>query len=156
MCTVPTAGGLMACYIAGLEFFRYTLVGDLAFAAAAFGAYEWLTRTAGDSVRDPKEVPGMKIAAIIEYLQDKETVERLRPIHRQYLASLKEKGQFAISGPFADGSGALIVYEAESAAAAEARSRSRPISRQRRLSPLAVAAVEHGHRQLGIVSRVKQ
>jgi uncharacterized protein len=62
----------------------------------------------------------MKYAAIIEYLQDKETVERLRPVHRQYLASLKEKGQLAASGPFADGSGALIVYEAESAAAAEA------------------------------------
>ena len=62
----------------------------------------------------------MKFAAVIEYLQDKDTVERLRPGHRQYLASLKEKGQLAISGPFADGSGALIVYEAESAAAAEA------------------------------------
>jgi uncharacterized protein YciI len=62
----------------------------------------------------------MKYAAIIEYLQDKETVERLRPVHRQYLASLKEKGQLAASGPFADGSGALIVYEAESTAAAEA------------------------------------
>jgi uncharacterized protein len=61
----------------------------------------------------------MKFAAVIEYLQDNEKVERLRPIHRQYLASLKEKGQLAISGPFADGSGALIVYEAESAAAAE-------------------------------------
>jgi hypothetical protein len=62
----------------------------------------------------------MKFAAVIEYLQAKETVERLRPLHRQYLASLKEKGQLAISGPFADGSGALIVYEADSAEAAEA------------------------------------
>jgi uncharacterized protein YciI len=62
----------------------------------------------------------MKYAAIIEYLRDTATVERLRPAHRQYLAVLKEKGQLAISGPFADGSGALIVYEAESAEAAEA------------------------------------
>jgi uncharacterized protein YciI len=62
----------------------------------------------------------MKFAAVIEYLQDEQTVERLRPEHRQYLASLKEKGQLAISGPFADGSGALIVYEAESVEAAEA------------------------------------
>jgi uncharacterized protein YciI len=62
----------------------------------------------------------MKYAAVIEYLQDKETVDRLRPVHRQYLASLKERGQLAVSGPFADGSGALIVYEAESAEAAEA------------------------------------
>ena len=62
----------------------------------------------------------MKFAALIEYLQDQETVERLRPLHRQYLASLKEKGQLAISGPFADGSGALIVYETGSVTAAEA------------------------------------
>jgi uncharacterized protein YciI len=61
----------------------------------------------------------MKYAAVIEYLQDRETVERHRPVHRQYLASLKERGRLAISGPFADGSGALIVYEADSAEAAE-------------------------------------
>jgi uncharacterized protein YciI len=62
----------------------------------------------------------MKYAAVIDYLQDAATVEKHRPQHRAYLASLKEKGQLAASGPFADGSGALIVYEAESAAAAEA------------------------------------
>jgi uncharacterized protein YciI len=62
----------------------------------------------------------MKFAAVIEYLQDTSTVERLRPIHREYLALLKSKGQLAASGPFADGSGALIVYEAASADAAEA------------------------------------
>ena len=44
----------------------------------------------------------------------------LRPQHRAYLASLKESGRLAASGPFADGSGALIVYEAESADTAEA------------------------------------
>jgi uncharacterized protein YciI len=62
----------------------------------------------------------MMFAAVIEYLQDAATVERLRPVHREYLASLKAKGQLAASGPFADGSGALIVYEAASAADAEA------------------------------------
>jgi uncharacterized protein len=62
----------------------------------------------------------MKYAAVIDYLQDAERVQRLRPVHRQYLATLKERGQLAISGPFADGSGALIVYEAESPEAAEA------------------------------------
>ncbi len=62
----------------------------------------------------------MKFAAVIEYLQDAEKVGRLRPVHRQYLALLKERGQLAVSGPFADGSGALIVYEAETAEAAEA------------------------------------
>jgi uncharacterized protein len=62
----------------------------------------------------------VKIAAVIDYLQDRETVERHRPEHRQYLASLKAAGKLAVSGPFADGSGALIVYEANSPEAAEA------------------------------------
>lgn len=57
----------------------------------------------------------MKFAAIIEYLQDPVKAEAIRPIHRQYLNSLKERGQLAASGPFTDGSGALIVYEAASA-----------------------------------------
>jgi uncharacterized protein YciI len=62
----------------------------------------------------------MKYAAIIEYLQDKSKIADIRPIHRQYLASLKEKGQLAASGPFTDDSGALIVYEAASKEEAEA------------------------------------
>lgn len=61
----------------------------------------------------------MKYAAIIEYLADPEKVQSLRPVHRQYLALLKERGQLAVSGPFTDGSGALIVYEAGSAEEAE-------------------------------------
>ena len=56
----------------------------------------------------------MKFAAIIEYLGDKETIGRVRPEHRKYLASLLAKGQLAASGPFTDDSGALIIYEASS------------------------------------------
>jgi uncharacterized protein YciI len=62
----------------------------------------------------------MKFAAIIEYSQDKAKIAEVRPVHRQYLASLKEKGQLAASGPFTDDSGALIVYEAASREQAEA------------------------------------
>lgn len=61
----------------------------------------------------------MKFAAIIEYLQDNEKVQAIRPAHRQYLISLKEKGQLVLAGPFTDNSGALIVYEAASAEEAE-------------------------------------
>jgi uncharacterized protein YciI len=61
----------------------------------------------------------MKYAAIIEYTQDREKIQAHRPVHRQYLASLRERGQLAASGPFTDESGALIVYEAASAAEAE-------------------------------------
>jgi len=68
----------------------------------------------------------MKYAAVIEYVQDKEKVERLRPTHRQYLTSLKEKGQLVACGPFTDESGALIVYKADSKEAAEAILRGDP------------------------------
>lgn len=61
----------------------------------------------------------MKFAAIIEYLQDKAKVAEIRPVHRQYLTSLRDRGQLAISGPFTDDSGALIVYEAASKEEAE-------------------------------------
>lgn len=61
----------------------------------------------------------MKFAAIIEYAQDKAKILEIRPVHRQYLTGLLERGQLAISGPFTDDSGALIVYEAPSEAEAE-------------------------------------
>ena len=62
----------------------------------------------------------MKFAAIIEYAQDKAKIAEGRPMHRQYLATLKANGQLAASGPFTDDSGALIVYEAPSKEDAEA------------------------------------
>lgn len=62
----------------------------------------------------------MKFAAIIEYLQDKAKVDEIRPTHRQYLRTLKEKGQIAATGPFTDDSGALIIYEANTKEEAEA------------------------------------
>jgi uncharacterized protein YciI len=61
----------------------------------------------------------MKFAAVIEYIQDKDKIQSVRPTHRQYLTSLKERGQLVACGPFTDDWGALIVYEAASAAEAE-------------------------------------
>jgi hypothetical protein len=61
----------------------------------------------------------MKFAAIIEYTQDRAKVAELRPVHRQYLTSLRERGRLALAGPFTDDSGALIVYEASSPEEAE-------------------------------------
>lgn len=61
----------------------------------------------------------MKYAAVIEYSRDKDKIAAIRPVHRQYLATLREHGQLAASGPFTDDSGALIVYEAASAEEAE-------------------------------------
>ena len=70
----------------------------------------------------------MKFAAIIEYSQDKALIAERRPVHRQYLADLKAKGQLAASGPFTDDSGALIVYEAPTAADAEALLKADPFN----------------------------
>jgi uncharacterized protein YciI len=61
----------------------------------------------------------MKFAAIIEYLRDADKVQSIRPVHRQYLTLLRERGQLVAAGPFTDGTGALIVYEAASAEEAE-------------------------------------
>lgn len=62
----------------------------------------------------------MKYAAVIEYSQDKEKVDAARPAHRAYLTSLIQKALLFASGPFEDGYGALIVYEADSPEAVEA------------------------------------
>jgi uncharacterized protein YciI len=70
----------------------------------------------------------MKFAAIIEYLQDKAKVEAIRPTHRAYLRTLIEKGQLAATGPFVDGSGALIIYEAATKEDAEALLKADPFN----------------------------
>jgi uncharacterized protein YciI len=61
----------------------------------------------------------VKFAAIIEYVQDTDRVQAVRPAHRQYLTGLKVNGQLAMAGPFTDGSGALIVYETATVEEAE-------------------------------------
>jgi uncharacterized protein YciI len=61
----------------------------------------------------------MKFAAVIEYTPDKAKIAAHRPVHRQYLMSLRERGQLAVAGPFTDDSGSLIVYEAASREEAE-------------------------------------
>jgi len=68
----------------------------------------------------------MKFAAVIEYITDKDKVDAVRPAHRAYLTSLVEKDQLFGSGPFEDGYGALIIYEAETMEAALALLQSDP------------------------------
>lgn len=41
---------------------------------------------------------------------------RHRPVHRQWLEGLVSDGRVLASGPFADGTGALLVFSAESEA----------------------------------------
>jgi len=56
----------------------------------------------------------MKFAVIVDYNSDDPKVPVVRPAHREYLAGLRASGKLAISGPFTEGGGALIVMEADS------------------------------------------
>lgn len=51
----------------------------------------------------------VKFAAVIEYMADAEKIQAIRPKHREYLAGIKAQGKLFASGPFTDGSGALII-----------------------------------------------
>ena len=54
----------------------------------------------------------MKFAAIIKYISDADKIQSVRPLHRAYLTSLLNQGNIVATGPFTDGFGALIIYEA--------------------------------------------
>ena len=61
----------------------------------------------------------MKFATVFVY-GNQDQIAGTRPSHREYLGKLKEDGKIVASGPFEDDSGALIIYEAETQADAEA------------------------------------
>ena len=57
--------------------------------------------------------------ALIEFTEDEELRLQTRPVHREYLRSLLDAGKLAMSGPWADDTGALIIYDADNMAEAE-------------------------------------
>jgi hypothetical protein len=71
----------------------------------------------------------MKCAAIIEYTRDAAKISAARPAHREYLKGLLESGHLAISGPFIDDSGGLLIYETETLEEAEALLREDPFTK---------------------------
>lgn len=70
----------------------------------------------------------MKFAAVIEYITDQDKIQSVRTMHRAYLGTLREQGRLAAAGPFTDGSGALIIYEAVSLEEAEECLRADPFN----------------------------
>ena len=70
----------------------------------------------------------MKFAVIVDYKPDDPKVGEVRPVHRKYLAELRDKGKLVISGPFTEGGGALIILEADSKEEAEAMYRADPFT----------------------------
>ena len=71
----------------------------------------------------------MKFAAVIDYTTDASKISAARPAHREYLKKLLDSGRLVISGPFTDDSGGILVYEANSAAEAEALIRDDPFAK---------------------------
>jgi hypothetical protein len=55
----------------------------------------------------------MKFINLCHYTSDLDKVATLRPAHRRYIDELDQKGKLWAAGPFANGLGALFVYEAE-------------------------------------------
>ena len=72
---------------------------------------------------------GTKFAALINYTTDAATISATRPAHREYLKKLLDSDRLVISGPFTDDTGGILVYEANSAAEAEALIRDDPFTR---------------------------
>jgi len=56
----------------------------------------------------------MKFVNLITYVADEKMIMDVRPLHREYAQRLRAEGKIVIAGPFRDGAGALIVYEASS------------------------------------------
>ncbi|GAA3460722.1 MULTISPECIES: YciI family protein [Saccharothrix] len=52
-----------------------------------------------------------RFAVELVFGDDQEARLAVRPAHREYLAGLVEKGVLLVAGPWADQTGALLVYE---------------------------------------------
>lgn len=61
----------------------------------------------------------MKFINMCRYVENLDHVAELRPVHRKYMAQLDSEGKLWAAGPFADGTGALFIYEAVDQHAAE-------------------------------------
>lgn len=62
----------------------------------------------------------MKFVNHASYIADQKKIADLRPQHRDYLSDLMKQGKIVAAGPYADGSGTLIVYELADQAEAQA------------------------------------
>lgn len=70
-----------------------------------------------------------KFAAILEYTTDADRLQEVRPTHREYLRDLLDAGKLYQSGPFPDGSGALIIYEVDDLSEAQVLLANDPFSK---------------------------
>lgn len=62
----------------------------------------------------------MKFINYVAYTDDKEKLAAHVSDHQRYMKSLLDTGKLSLGGPFSDGSGGLIIYEAATKGDAEA------------------------------------
>lgn len=62
----------------------------------------------------------MKYFAVLLPMKDAGKSQEFQPQHLAFLEDKRNSGQVAVNGKFADGSGGLVIYRAESFAACEA------------------------------------
>jgi uncharacterized protein YciI len=60
----------------------------------------------------------MRVINYATYAAPPERAAAMRPAHREYMTRLWADGRLVAYGPFADGSGALLIYETDSLAVA--------------------------------------
>ncbi len=70
----------------------------------------------------------MLFAALIDYTTDTSKIAETRPKHREYLKGLLDSGHIAVSGPFLDDRGGLLVYAAETLEETESMIRNDPFA----------------------------
>ncbi|MEJ5915306.1 YciI family protein [Pseudokineococcus sp. 1T1Z-3] len=70
------------------------------------------------------------VVAEIRYTATPEQVAAVRPEHREYLRGLHAGGSLVMSGPWADGTGACLVYRVEDEREARALLEADPFSRE--------------------------
>ena len=70
----------------------------------------------------------MKYLAHVAYTTDAARIAAHRPAHREYLTGLLPQGKLIAAGPFTDDSGAVFIYETDSAEAAAALLAADPFS----------------------------
>lgn len=72
----------------------------------------------------------MKFAILLEKCSTPDAFQKVVPDHVAYMDRLHERGVLIAGGPFHDGSGGLVLIEAESEAAAVAVAEGDPFIRQ--------------------------
>ena len=111
----PRAGDDPDLFVAGIE----AGLGEFLAEVRAKYTEGTLQRLLASPVTDARRAAALAVGLVGGMKSNPALAAAHRPAHRAYLTSLLEAGKLVCAGPFTDDTGALIVYEAESAAAAE-------------------------------------